>query len=104
MATSRKKKTIVPDEVINVYNDERLVSKHDKKQKANKPSGGWPKITQGTHLTVITYEDGRTELQWDDEQMLKEVREAIASVELANMKPTVRAKAAKRINKVKETK
>ena len=75
-----------------------------KKKEANVPSGGWPKITQGTHLTVITFEDGRTELQWDDEQLLKEVREAIASVEIANMKPAVRAKAAKRINKVKETK
>ena len=71
---------------------------------ANKPSGGWPKITQGTHLTVKTYEDGRIELQWDDEQLLKEVREAIASAELANMKPAVRAKAATRIKKVKETK
>lgn len=75
-----------------------------KKEIANVPSGNWPKITQGTHLTIKTFEDGRTELQWDDEQLLKEVREAIASAELANMKPAVRAKAAKRITKVKETK
>lgn len=40
----------------------------------------WPKINKGTHLTVKTYDDGRTELEWDDEQLLKEVREAIASV------------------------
>jgi hypothetical protein len=40
-----------------------------------------PNVVKGTHLTVITYKDGRTELQWDDEQLLKEVREAIASVE-----------------------
>ena len=26
----------------------------------------WPKVTQGTNLTVTTYEDGRTELEWDD--------------------------------------
>lgn len=75
-----------------------------KTKEGNKPSGGWPKINQGTHLTVITYEDGRTELQWDDEQLLKEVREALASAELANMKPAVRAKVATRIKKVKETK
>jgi hypothetical protein len=75
-----------------------------KKKEANVPLGGWPKIQQGTHLTVKTFEDGRTELQWDDEQLLKEVREAIASAELVNMKPAVRAKAAKRITKVKETK
>jgi hypothetical protein len=52
-----------------------------KKKLANHPSGGWPKMSQGTHLTVKTFEDGRTELVWDDEQLLKEVKEAIASVE-----------------------
>lgn len=75
------------------------------KVKADTPnvdSGGWPKINQGTHLTVATYEDGSTKLYWDDEQLLKEVREAIATVELANLKPAVRAKVATR--KKKETK
>jgi hypothetical protein len=52
-----------------------------KKKLANQPSGGWPKISQGTHLTVKTFEDGSVELVWDDEQLLKEVQEAIASVE-----------------------
>lgn len=52
-----------------------------KKKLVNEPSGGWPIISQGTHLTVKTYEDGRTELIWDDDQLLKEVQEAIASVE-----------------------
>ena len=51
------------------------------KKTANVDSGGWPKINQGTHLTVKTFEDGSTELVWDDEQLLKEVQEAIASVE-----------------------
>jgi YD repeat-containing protein len=69
------------------------------KKKAN---AVWPKVTTGTHLTVTTHEDGRTELQWDDEQLLIEVREAIAQVELANMKPAVRAKAATRARKVKD--
>ena len=41
----------------------------------------YPKVTVGTHLTVTEHEDGRTELTWDDEQLLKEVREAIASLE-----------------------
>jgi YD repeat-containing protein len=40
----------------------------------------WPKVTKGTHLTVTTHEDGRTELEWDDEQLLKEVREATSVV------------------------
>jgi hypothetical protein len=38
-------------------------------------------ITKGTHLTVATYKDGSTVLTWDDNQLLKEVQEAIASVE-----------------------
>jgi hypothetical protein len=63
-----------------------------------------PTVVKGNHLTVTTFPDGKTVLEWDDEALLKEVREALASVELADMKPTVRAKAGKRINKVKETK
>lgn len=51
------------------------------KKLKNQPSNGWPKISQGTHLTVKTFEDGTTELVWDDVQLLKEVQEAIASVE-----------------------
>ena len=51
------------------------------KKTTNVDSNSWPKVTQGTHLTVITHEDGRTELKWDDNQLLKEVQEAIASVE-----------------------
>lgn len=52
-----------------------------KKKETNVNSSGWPKIVQGTHLTVKTFEDGSTELVWDDEQLLKEVREALATVE-----------------------
>jgi hypothetical protein len=70
-----------------------------KKKDANVPPGGWPKITQGTHLTVKTFEDGRTELVWDDEALLNEVRAAIKSV---NIKPAVKAKMA-RLKKIKET-
>lgn len=44
--------------------------------------GTWPKIKVGSHLTVKTYEDGRTELLWDDEQLLREVREATARVKV----------------------
>ena len=61
-----------------------------KKETGNIPSGGWPKIVQGTHLTIKTFEDGKTELVWDDEQLLKEVQEAIASV---GTKPKRKAKA-----------
>ena len=52
-----------------------------KTKPSNKPSGGWPKIVQGTHLTVKTFEDGHTELEWDDEALLNEVRNAILKAE-----------------------
>jgi hypothetical protein len=68
----------------------------------NIASGGWPKISQGTHLTVKTFEDGRTELIWDDEQLLREVREAIEAYELSQLKPAVRAKVATRKKKTLE--
>lgn len=51
-----------------------------KKTVSKKIKANWPKVTVGTHLTVTEHEDGRTELVWDDEQLLKEVREATASV------------------------
>lgn len=38
----------------------------------------WPKVVKGNHLTVTTHEDGRTELNWDDEALLNEIRTAIA--------------------------
>lgn len=40
----------------------------------------FPKVTVGSHLTVTTYEDGRTELKWDDEALKRDVDAAIASV------------------------
>ena len=46
----------------------------------NVSSGGWPKINQGSHLTVKTFQDGRTELVWDDEALARDVRDAISSV------------------------
>lgn len=72
------------------------------KKLKNVESGGWPKINQGSHLTVKTFEDGHTELVWDDEALARDVAEAIAEHELNNMKPAVRAKAATRKKKVQE--
>lgn len=66
---------------------------HVKKQRLSKmatrkpkASGTWPKINKGSHLTVYTYEDGSTKLEWDDEALLQEVREALASVTPASKK------------------
>jgi hypothetical protein len=52
-----------------------------KKETANVPSGGWPVINQGSHLTVKTFEDGRTELIWDDEALMRDVQNAILKAE-----------------------
>lgn len=38
-------------------------------------------IKNGSHLTVRSYPDGHEELEWDDEALARDVREAIASVE-----------------------
>jgi hypothetical protein len=55
-----------------------------------------PTVTKGSHLTVTTFPDGRTELLWDWDELVKDVHEACASVELANMKPVVKAKTNKK--------
>lgn len=39
------------------------------------------KVVKGSHLTVTTFPDGKTELEWDDEALARDVREAIATVE-----------------------
>ena len=38
-------------------------------------------IVKGNHLTVKKFPNGRTELIWDDEALLNEVKAAILSVE-----------------------
>lgn len=60
-----------------------------------------PSVIKGTHLTVTTFEDGSTKLEWDDEQLLKEVREAIASVETKPKKKPAAKKAAVKTTKAK---
>jgi hypothetical protein len=58
-------------------------------------------VQKGSHLTVTTYPDGKTELEWDWDALVNEVREACASVKLANMKPAVKAKSKKSVAKSK---
>lgn len=40
-----------------------------------------PKVVKGSHLTVTTWPDGRTELEWDDEALLQDVSAAILKAE-----------------------
>ena len=58
----------------------KVIESADVAEMVNMPSGGWPKIEQGSHLTVKYFEDGRTELIWDDAALLNEVKAAILSV------------------------
>ena len=37
----------------------------------------YPIIEKGSHLTVITHENGKTELQWDDKALARDVKNAI---------------------------
>jgi len=41
------------------------------------PSG----VVKGSHLTVTTFSDGTTKLDWDDEALLRDVRAAILKSE-----------------------
>ena len=69
-----------------------------------------PRIVKGTHLTVTTYPGSHVELEWDDEALLREVREAIASAEKKASKKKSAPKKAKTVeepktkHKSKETK
>lgn len=58
---------------------------------ANKTKTAEPVVVKGTHLTVTTWPDGRTELNWDDEALLREVQAATAST-----KPAVKVRTAKK--------
>lgn len=56
-----------------------------------------PKVEKGSHLTVTTYPDGRTELEWDDEALLRDVQNALTEYEKS-------VKIATTVTKVKKTK
>ena len=86
MATRKKKDTTTMEMPGTIGGAKIILSK-------NEPSGDWPKITQGSHLTVKTFEDGRTELIWDDDVLLNEVRDAILSVESSDSAKAPKKKA-----------
>ena len=89
MATRKKKEEpVVAKPVV-----EKVAKTVTKKTKA--PPEVWPKVVVGSHLTVTTYENGKTELKWDDEALRREIREATAQFEKSKPAP-------KRSRKVKE--
>ena len=40
----------------------------------------WPRVVQGSHLTVTYFEDGKSQLKWNDEALTRDVNDAILSV------------------------
>lgn len=38
-------------------------------------------VVKGSHLTVTTYPDGKTELVWDDEALMRDVQKALTDYE-----------------------
>ena len=66
-----------------------------------KKSATEPTVVKGSHLTVTTYPDGKTELVWDDEALMRDVTNAIEEYNLSTMKPAVKAKAVARAKKTK---
>jgi hypothetical protein len=59
----------------------KKVKKESQTSKVKLTESIWPKITKGTHLTVYTYENGATKLEWDDEILRSEVKNAILKYE-----------------------
>jgi regulator of sigma D len=62
-----------------------MMAGYKSKKKMAESKTIYPKIEKGSHLTVTTYEDGRTELEWDDEALMRDVRDAIAAHEATEM-------------------
>jgi hypothetical protein len=108
MMATRKKKSEekIIAEVSKLIAEETLQATDAPKKKPKKKnteelspnvdSGGWPKINQGSHLTVKTFEDGHTELVWDDEALARDVQNALTeyenSVKVNTVKTTKRKK------------
>lgn len=41
----------------------------------------YPIVEKGSHLTVTTYENGRKELVWDHDALMRDVQNAIAGLD-----------------------
>jgi hypothetical protein len=55
-------------------------------------------VVKGSHLTVTTFSDGRTVLEWDDAALLNDVRAAILKAESVVLVSTEKTK---RVRKTK---
>jgi hypothetical protein len=60
-----------------------------------------PKVVKGNHLTVTTHPNGKVELEWDWDALVKEVSEATSSIA---SKPAKKKAAPKKATAVVEAK
>ena len=65
---ARKKKTVKTgiDEVAQLVAEEILTD-----------TDTWPKIIQGSHLTITEHENGKVDMTWDWDQLNKDINNAI---------------------------
>lgn len=94
MARKKKTEDQIIKEVSKLIAEETLQATDSPKNKKSKEV--WPKVVVGSHLTVTTYEDGKTKLEWDDEALARDVRNALTefenSVKVNSVKTTKRKK------------
>ena len=84
MATRKKKSESITSDMPGTIGSAKLVFAE-------------PKVVNGSHLTVITHPNGRTELIWDDAALLKDVQTALTDYE-KSVKVTVTATKRKKKN------
>ncbi len=80
MATRKKK------EVEITVSADLAEAKETKKSKKET----WPKVVVGSHLTVTTYENGKTDLVWDDAALARDVQNALTEYEKSAKVNTVK--------------
>lgn len=72
-----------------------MATRKKKTETNNNTLTEWPIVNKGSHLTVKTFEDGRTELIWDDEALLKDVQNALTEYEKSVKVTTIATKVKK---------
>jgi len=72
------KKTKTLDEVIEQLPVKRKAKIEKRAAELIDPSG----VVKGSHLTVTTFSDGTTKLDWDDKALLNDVQAALLSIKV----------------------
>jgi hypothetical protein len=96
MAKTKKKTDSITMEMPGTIGGAKVVLPKEKKK--TKPQD-MSSVVKGSHLTVTTDAEGRTTLTWDDEALLRDVREAILRAESSI--PVATESKPKRVKKVK---